>query len=158
MKPGKRHGGPASLYLVPMDGIDESVTDGLLQIISMHTVKPSRRQGHASKLLTAVCEEADTANIILVLTPEQFDNGPIGTQQLKSWYEKHGFNVIQDKPVLMCRDPIPSLQAVAEVLKPFQAIPLKVYDIVNDRMVDVVDQSFTTPSAPLQIGGKVSEG
>ena len=121
-----------------MAGIDKSVSDGLLEVKSMHTAKPSRRQGHASKLMAEVCDEADKANVILVLTPEQFDNGPIGTQQLKNWYAKYGFNVIQEKPVLMCRDPAVSIRQVAEVLKPFQIErPKRVYSIDTDQVTDV---------------------
>ncbi len=136
MNPGKRYNGSASLELVRMAGIDKSVSDGLLEVKSVHTAKQSRRQGHASKLMVEVCEEADKAKVILVLTPEQFDNGPIGTQQLKNWYAQYGFNVIQEKPVLMCRDPVVTMQEVAEVLMPFQR-PTKSYNIETDQVVDI---------------------
>lgn len=106
MEPGTRSNGPASLQLVRMAGIDESVAEGLLEVKSVLTVKPSRRQGHASRLMTDLCAEADKSGTLLVLTPEQFDNGPIGSKQLQSWYERFRFVAIQDKPVLMCRDPV----------------------------------------------------
>lgn len=138
MKPGKRYSGAASLELGHMAGIDKSVSAGLLEVKGMHTAKPSRRQGQASKLLAEVCEEADKAKIILVLTPEQFDNGPIGTQQLKNWYEKHGFNVIQDKPVLMCRDPVVTFAKITEILDNIKARPTTVYNIETDQVTDVV--------------------
>ena len=109
MEPGTRRNGPSRLELVRMAGIDESVTEGLLEVKSVLTTKPSRRQGHASRLMTDVCVEADKTGTLLVLTPEQFDNGPIGTEQLQGWYERFGFVVIQDKPVLMCRDPVVSV-------------------------------------------------
>lgn len=109
MEPGTRSNGPASLQLVRMVGIDKSVTDGLLEVKSVKTAKPNRRRGHASRLMVDVCAEADKSGTILVLTPEQFDNGPIGTKQLEHWYERFGFEVIQDKPVLMCRDPVVSV-------------------------------------------------
>jgi GNAT superfamily N-acetyltransferase len=109
MEPGTRSNGPASLQLVRMVGIDDSVTEGLLEVKSVKTVKPQRHQGHASRLLEQVCEEADKNGTLLVLTPEQFDNGPIGSKQLQDWYERFGFAVIQDRPVLMCRDPVVSV-------------------------------------------------
>jgi N-acetylglutamate synthase-like GNAT family acetyltransferase len=92
-----------------MVGIDDSVTEGLLEVKSVKTAKPQRHQGHATRLLEDVCKEADGAKMLLVLTPEQFDNGPIGSKQLQSWYARFGFEVIQDKPVLMCRDPVVSV-------------------------------------------------
>jgi len=92
-----------------MQGIDKSVTAGLLEVKTVHTNKQGRRNGYASRLMAEVCAEADKDRVVLVLTPKQFDNGPIGSKQLERWYEKFGFAVIQDKPVLMCRDPVVSV-------------------------------------------------
>ena len=136
MEPGTRTNGPASLKLVRMAGIDKSVTQGLLEVKSVKTDKAQRRQGHASALMETVCKEADESKTILVLTPAQFDNGPIGTQQLKGWYERFGFAVIQDKPVLMCRDPVVSLEQVAVICEGFKE-PKQRYDIENDTFHEV---------------------
>ena len=136
MEPGIRSTGPAWLQLVRMAGIDKTVTAGLLEVKSVQTAKPSRRQGHASRLLRAICAEADKDGTILVLTPAQFDNGPIGTQQLKGWYERFGFAVIQEKPVLMCRDPVVSLEQVAVICEGFKE-PKQRYDIENDTFHEV---------------------
>lgn len=137
MEPGTRTNGPAGLQLVRMAGIDESVTKGLLEVKSVKTVKTQRRQGHASSLMALLCKEADADGTILVLTPEQFDNGPIGTQQLKGWYERFGFAVIQEKPVLMCRDPVVSLEQVAVICEGFKEPPKQRYDIENDTFHEV---------------------
>lgn len=137
MQPGTRTDGPASLELVRMAGIDGSVTSGLLEVKSVHTAKTQRRQGHASSLLNLLCKEADESGTILVLTPAQFDNGPIGTQQLKSWYAKFGFEVIQEKPVLMCRDPVVSLEQVAVICEGFKEPPKQRYDIESDTFHEV---------------------
>jgi N-acetylglutamate synthase-like GNAT family acetyltransferase len=120
-----------------MAGIDKSVTQGLLEVKSVKTDRAQRRQGHASKLMEQVCKEADESKTILVLTPAQFDNGPIGTQQLKWWYERFGFAVIQEKPILMCRDPLVSLEQVAVICESFKEPLRQRYDIESDTLREV---------------------
>lgn len=141
MNPGIRTNGPASLELVHMAGIEESVKAGLLEVKSVHTVETQRRQGHASNLMALLCKEADQDGTILVLTPARYGNGPLGRLQLQRWYEAFGFKVIQDMPVLMCRDPLAKAAEIAEAhpgvatSDPTKCDPAKwQYDIETDTM------------------------
>lgn len=102
MEPGARNHGPASLQLVRMTGLEDKA---LLEVKSVHTPKDSRNQGQATALMAEVCAEADKDHVLLILTPDRFDTGPLDNGQLEAWYAQMGFVAIQGKPVLMCRDP-----------------------------------------------------
>lgn len=102
MKLGINTNGPSSLKLSYM----KAVVDGqLLEISDLATWPTERNKGHATSLLKEVCQEADESQTLLVLVPNSFDTNALTTDQLEKWYEKFGFKRIQDKPVLMCRDP-----------------------------------------------------
>lgn len=102
MKLGIRTNGPSSLKLSYM----KAVVDGqLLEVSAVATWPTERKKGHATSLMKEVCQEADEAQTLLVLVPDSFDPEGMNTDQLEKWYEKFGFKRIQDKPVLMCRDP-----------------------------------------------------
>lgn len=94
--------GLSSLKLAPLVGMEEKQ---LLELSSLRTAKDSRNQGHATALLKEVCRRADMSMYILVLSPEPFENSPLTAKDLERWYGKFGFERIQDKPVMLCRDP-----------------------------------------------------
>ena len=109
--------GHASLKLTPMVGMEDKP---VLTISSLKTAPEHRQEGEATKLMREVCRRADMSQFILVLTPAKFDNGPLGDKELEAWYSRFGFERIQAKPVLMCREP-----------------KRKVWDIETDRVAEV---------------------
>ena len=92
----------ASLKLSPLPGMEGR---DLLQITELATQPFWQNEGEATRLMQEVCRRADMSNFILVLTPEPFGRKPLSAEQLEKWYGKFGFDRIQDKPVLMCREP-----------------------------------------------------
>lgn len=102
MEPGLIILGPSSLKLVPLAGCEDR---DLLQIVSLATDVDSRQQGAATRLMQEVCRRADMSMLMLVVSPEPFGKRALDAKQLERWYEKFGFERIQDKPVMLCRDP-----------------------------------------------------
>lgn len=94
--------GHSSLKLSPMAGMESK---HVLTISSLKTAQEHRKEGEATKLMNEVCRRADMSQFLLVLTPARFDDGPLDDKELERWYAKFGFHRIQDKPVLMCREP-----------------------------------------------------
>lgn len=94
---GQRKLGPSSLKLSISKALPDSMQDGIREVSNIKTNVKERGKGHATTLLKSVCEEADKARKILLLTPD--------TPQLKRFYWRFGFTVIQQEPVLMARRP-----------------------------------------------------
>lgn len=94
--------GHSSLHLIEMPGLEGK---HVLQITRLKTDPAFRNQGEATKLMQEICRRADMSKFLLVLGPARFDGGPLNAQSLEDWYKSFGFRRIQDKPVLMCRDP-----------------------------------------------------
>lgn len=88
--------GHSSLKLSPL-AMMESHAMRLLQVSDVKTDPEHQAKGEGTKLMNELCRRADLSNCLLVLTPD--------TPKLESWYLKFGFRRIQDKPVLLCRDP-----------------------------------------------------
>ena len=63
-----------------------------------HVFSKRKRMGHADGLLGRVCKWADERRKVLVLTVD--DDAP---SWLLDFYDKHGFSVIQNQPILMAR-------------------------------------------------------
>lgn len=75
-----------------------SMRASVRELFRLQTREQDRLQGHADALLVNVCAEADEKSVSLVLSPD--------TETLIPWYEKHGFELIQEEPVLlMSRNP-----------------------------------------------------
>lgn len=96
MKLGINTNGPSSLKLSPF-AIAHENAGKLLELSALATWPSERNKGHATALLEEVCKQADESGTLLVLQPDG--------ETLEKWYEKFGFARIQDKPVMMCRDP-----------------------------------------------------
>lgn len=94
--------GHSSLKLTPLAGMEDK---HVLSISSLKTAEEHRNQGEATKLMEEACRRADMSQFLLVLTPARFDHSPLNDKELERWYSKFGFHRIQDKPVLMCREP-----------------------------------------------------
>lgn len=95
MKPGKYHHGPASCRLKYSPAIPAHVRGHMLEIVSIFTPEAERGKGYASAMLRDICQQASQEGKALMLMPETVD--------LASWYSRHGFKVVQDKPLLMAR-------------------------------------------------------
>lgn len=96
----------ASLLIAPLAGLEESMTDQIRLIVRVQTDPDCRRQGHATRLMRLVCEEADAAFTVLVLTPTPFYDAPMSETDLAVFYRRFGFITIQTDPVvLMSRAP-----------------------------------------------------
>lgn len=89
------------------------------EVVSVWTDEDHRKQGYATELMQAVCDEADVQGIVLILQPLPFgDVIPKGAgakdqaaytalkaDKLIAWYHRFGFMKTQNKPVLMARAP-----------------------------------------------------
>lgn len=77
---------------------------GVLELVRVWTDVEARKQGFATELVKAICNDADIESVVLMLTPRTFAAG--GLNELQAWYERFGFRVIQRDPiVLMARMP-----------------------------------------------------
>lgn len=75
----------------------------ILELSDLFVEPEHRNQGQATALMRQVCYEADKEKRLLVLMPES--KGELTNDQLEAFYCGFGFERIQDKPVLMCREP-----------------------------------------------------
>ena len=96
--------------------------DGVQELVRVWTDPDQRKQGYATELVKAICNEADITGTVLMLQPKTF--GRVGLQDLAPWYARFGFAVIQASPVLMARMPqiykttfSPIASAVSEAIR-----------------------------------------
>jgi N-acetylglutamate synthase-like GNAT family acetyltransferase len=92
----RTHGGASCCLRIPAFA-PRSMRANVRELFRLHTREQNRSQGHAGALLGQVCAEADQKNVALVLRPD--------TESLVPWYEKHGFDLIQEEPVLLMTRP-----------------------------------------------------
>lgn len=103
MTPGLRTHHSASLRVAVPTGLPEEMQSQVCELISVRSDSP--RKGHATALMWTVCAEADREWITLMICPRKFDDG-MDDEKLVPWYEKFGFVVFQQEPVmLMARSP-----------------------------------------------------
>ena len=102
---GYRTYGPANLLLSFPLGVPPHMRAGIRELSQLSVLEPDRGQGHASKLLDAVCAEADKSRKVLLLMPSAYEAGGLDDLALIAWYRRHGFIVIQRNPILMARQP-----------------------------------------------------
>lgn len=93
MKLGNRILGPATCNLS-----ESAVIAGIIELSSLDVPEYHRKKGAANKLMDTICEEADKERKVLMLMPAEND-------WLAKWYESHGFEKIQDAPLIMARRP-----------------------------------------------------
>lgn len=104
MKPGKRTHEGAELTLGET-GLRVPHPELLREITAVYTQPEQRGQGHANWLLSLVCAEADREFTVLMISPQPYGDSPAGAEALQAWYERHGFVVGQQNPVIMVRPP-----------------------------------------------------
>ena len=103
MTPGPRHYRSAMLRIAMCEALPDDMRDGTREILSLTCANP--RKGYATRLMSDVCLEADTAGMVLIVQPGQFDDG-MTTEQLTKWYERFGFMALPkdgDNPTVMAR-------------------------------------------------------
>lgn len=104
MKPGIRQHGPATLKLSFNSSVPAHLRGGVLELSHLIVPEQHRKQGYASLLLQKVCAEADEAGKVLLLMPKPYDVIGMDREQLVDFYQRFGFEVIQERPaVLMAR-------------------------------------------------------
>jgi len=59
------------------------------------TPESERRKGYASQMLREICQQASREGKALMLMPD--------TRDLATWYARHGFEIVQESPLLMAR-------------------------------------------------------
>jgi predicted GNAT family N-acyltransferase len=92
----------ADLNLMPKGMLDESEAE-TWWIARINVPAEYRTQGHGSELLRQVLEDADCEHIRLVLEINPY--GGLDYDELKSWYERHGFVQLEEGPFV--REPNP---------------------------------------------------
>lgn len=102
MTPGLRTFKSASLRVAIAEALPKEMRDQTRELLSVQSGNP--RKGQASKLMWAVCKEADAWWLTLLVNVKSFDDG-MSDEQLRKWYARFGFEVIQDDPCLMSRSP-----------------------------------------------------
>ena len=100
---GKYQRGQASCLVKRSVQVPAEMRDGLREISNLHTPIERRKNGDATELLAALCEEADTHGLVLMLHCKPFGDPELGASQLETWYAKFGFMAIQDEPRLLAR-------------------------------------------------------
>lgn len=105
MTPGLREHRGASLRIAIAECMPEDMRVQMREIVGVKSTNP--RKGHATALLHQVCAEADKWWITLFIKVERFDDGAGGMddEQLRKWYGRFDFIVVQDEPCLMARSP-----------------------------------------------------
>lgn len=98
METGVRSHETASLNVAMPTAVPEHMQDGMRELLSVFTPKADRRKGYATALLRVVCEEADAARKVLLITVTDDD--------LRAWYQRFGFQALPSAaggPLLMAR-------------------------------------------------------
>lgn len=104
MKPGIRKFGGASCKVTRTVQVPEKLRNHMMEVSGIYTPIEQRGQGHATKLMGLVCDEADAAGKLLLIHVQPYGDPDLSAAQLEKWYsDKFGFVRIQDKPLLMAR-------------------------------------------------------
>lgn len=96
MKPGERELNGATLEVNVCQGVPPRMRRETREITGVYVPASDRKKGLASALMHQVCDEADQANITLLLTCRD---------ELRRWYARYGFMVLQDDIGILVRAP-----------------------------------------------------
>lgn len=107
MNQGPRTLGSASLQIRISKALPREMRDQTREIAHLHCERESQNHGEATKLMRQVCDEADAANITLLVWPNPYgEDIALSQGQLIEWYARRfGFVQIQPNPPLMARMP-----------------------------------------------------
>jgi len=95
MKPGTYQHGPARCKLRYSAVIPAHLRGHMLEIVNIYTPESERHKGYASAMLREICQQASREGKALMLMPD--------TRDLATWYARHGFQIVQESPLLMAR-------------------------------------------------------
>jgi GNAT superfamily N-acetyltransferase len=87
--------GPASASLSILGVVLPDLRDNIREISSFYVKEDERGKGAGTALLKAICEQADEYCLALLVLVER--------SSLVAWYSRHGFDVLQDNPIVMVR-------------------------------------------------------
>lgn len=98
--------GKASANLTDFEHPDlpEEINTKLKFLSHLYVPAKHRKQGHATALMKQLAQEADEAQIAILLQPGIYE-GKMQDKDLIKFYEKHGYATLQDEPHLMVRFP-----------------------------------------------------
>ena len=89
--------GAASAIVAESLAMPPRIRSKVLEVRSVYVPENNRKAGLGNALLRKLCADADIAGNALFLMPDG--------ARLERWYETHGFERIQDDPVIMFRKP-----------------------------------------------------
>lgn len=95
MEVGERSIDGASLSIGLPSGLPAHMHEGVRELTHLRVDEQLRRTGIATKLLAAVCEEADSAKKVLFLIARSY--GEMPTDRLIDWYKRFGFIALPKK-------------------------------------------------------------
>lgn len=100
----------ARLRVRQTDAVPLEMRKRVREVVGFEVDAEHQRKGYGTRLMNKVCEEADAANIVLVLWPDPYGEDAAITamtqEQLVEWYNhSFGFAVLQMNPILMARMP-----------------------------------------------------
>lgn len=106
MKPGLRELNTASVRISESEAVPVKMRAYTREVSGLFVSAEDRRKHYATMLMNLVCQEADANGITLLLLVHPFGglgpDGPVeppmSEPQLIHWYERFGFNVLQDTP------------------------------------------------------------
>ena len=106
LKPGERKHETATLFINLCRAIPQGRMRELTRELS-HLEVPldDRRKGYATQLMHNVCTEADLQGKTLLVFVQPFGDIELSRTQLRDWYARLGFMVIQEDPCMMARLP-----------------------------------------------------
>ena len=105
MKLGQITTARASAFLTRSQAVPAAYRDRVIEVTRVSVMPRYRRKGHASELMRVICGMADRAAQVLLLSVEPRGEGGLDADGLRAWYERRGFEVIQEGPLLMARPP-----------------------------------------------------
>lgn len=91
---GKRTIGDATCYLRFSQAVPVHLRQTIREVYDVKVPKGMRGKGSGTRLIKAICAEADHADKVLILLPLE--------DKIK-WYTSLGFEQIQDSPPIMMR-------------------------------------------------------
>lgn len=97
----------ARLRVRQTDAVPVAMRGRVREVVDVEVDAAHQNKGYATRLMNKTCEEADAANVVLLLWPFPYGEDQALTEnQLVEWYNRSfGFAVIQTNPILMARMP-----------------------------------------------------
>lgn len=120
--------GEATCNIIPFTEAGFNQSDKLRWITDLTVPEEHRKQGLAKALLKQLGQEADAAQISLLVEVRPTEDN-ITQSDLESLYKKHGFVEVQSNPKLMLRIPVPPALYESLKKKPTSKIITDIYAI-----------------------------